>query len=122
MPAPHPRPTATYRLQLRAEFGFDDAAAIVPYLSRLGVSHVYLSPILQAAPGSAHGYDVIDHSRISAGLGGEDGFRAMAAAFRRHGLGVVVDIVPNHMGIAAPEQVNRQFWSVLEHVRQWPDA
>ena len=60
---------------------------------------MYLSPILQAAPGSAHGYDVVDHSRISAELGGEDAFRAMAARFREHGLGIVIDIVPNHMAI-----------------------
>jgi len=77
------------------------------------VTHAYLSPILQAAPGSRHGYDVVDHSRVSADLGGEDAFRAMVAQFRAHGLGVVVDIVPNHMAIPAPESVNRQLWSML---------
>ncbi len=107
------RPGATYRLQLHREFGFAAAAAVAGYLAALGVTHVYLSPILQAAPGSMHGYDVVDHSRVSDDLGGEDGFRAMVAAFRRHGLGVVVDVVPNHMGIGAPESLNRQFWSVL---------
>ncbi len=107
------RPGATYRLQLHREFGFAAAAAVAGYLAALGVTHVYLSPILQAAPGSMHGYDVVDHSRVSDDLGGEDGFRAMVAAFRRHGLGVVVDVVPNHMGIGAPEPLNRQFWSVL---------
>jgi (1->4)-alpha-D-glucan 1-alpha-D-glucosylmutase len=110
---PGPPPVSTYRLQLRAEFGFAGAAAIADYLASLGVTHVYLSPILQAAPGSAHGYDVVDHSRISADLGGEAGFRAMAEQMRRHGLGIVVDIVPNHMAIPVPESLNRQLWSVL---------
>jgi (1->4)-alpha-D-glucan 1-alpha-D-glucosylmutase len=114
-PAGHRPPDSTYRLQLTAEFGFASAASIAGYLAGLGVSHVYLSPILQAARGSQHGYDVVDHSLVCADLGGEAGFRDMVAEFRRHGLGVVVDIVPNHMGIAAPESANRQFWSVLTH-------
>jgi (1->4)-alpha-D-glucan 1-alpha-D-glucosylmutase len=109
-PAP---PVSTYRLQLRAEFGFADAAGIAGYLAALGVTHVYLSPILEAAPGSVHGYDVIDHSRVSGALGGEAGFREMVAALRGHGLGVVVDVVPNHMAIPVPESLNRQLWSVL---------
>jgi (1->4)-alpha-D-glucan 1-alpha-D-glucosylmutase len=107
------RPVSTYRLQLTAGFGFAEAAGIGGYLSALGVSHLYLSPILQAAPGSPHGYDVVDHSRISAELGGEAGFRAMVAALRGHGLGVVADVVPNHMAIPQPESLNRQLWSVL---------
>ncbi|GAA3235357.1 malto-oligosyltrehalose synthase [Actinocorallia longicatena] len=90
-------PSATYRLQLTPSFGFAAAAAIAPYLADLGVSHVYLSPILQAVPGSEHGYDVADHAAVDADRGGEDGYRAMVAEFRAHGLGVVVDIVPNHM-------------------------
>jgi (1->4)-alpha-D-glucan 1-alpha-D-glucosylmutase len=108
-----PRPVSTYRLQLTEGFGFAQAAGIGGYLASLGVSHVYLSPILQAAPGSQHGYDVTDHSAISAELGGETGFRAMVAALRGHGLGVVVDVVPNHMAIPRPEALNRQLWSVL---------
>jgi (1->4)-alpha-D-glucan 1-alpha-D-glucosylmutase len=108
-----PAPQSSYRLQLQPGFGFSDAAAVAPYLASLGVTHAYLSPILQAAPGSTHGYDVVDHSRLSDGLGGEDAFRDMVARFRRHGLGVIADIVPNHMSIAAPESLNRQFWSVL---------
>ncbi len=68
-----PVPGSTYRLQLQPEFGFADAADLAGYLARLGVTHAYISPILQAAPGSQHGYDVVDHSRISAELGGEDG-------------------------------------------------
>ena len=78
------------------------AAALADYLAILGVTHVYLSPILQAAPGSVHGYDVVDHSRVSAELGGEAAFRDMAARFRGLGLGVIVDIVPNHMPIPVP--------------------
>jgi (1->4)-alpha-D-glucan 1-alpha-D-glucosylmutase len=106
-------PTSTYRLQLQPGFGFAEAGQISDYLAALGVSHVYLSPILQAAPGSVHGYDVVDHSRVSADLGGEAAFRAMVARFRRHGLGVIADIVPNHMAIPVPETLNRQLWSVL---------
>jgi (1->4)-alpha-D-glucan 1-alpha-D-glucosylmutase len=110
---PSPVPQSTYRLQLQPGFGFAEAAQIAGYLAALGVTHAYLSPILQAMPGSAHGYDVVDHSRLSARLGGDRGFRDMVASFRRHGLGVIVDIVPNHMAIGAPESLNRQFWSVL---------
>jgi (1->4)-alpha-D-glucan 1-alpha-D-glucosylmutase len=106
-------PVSTYRLQLQPGFGFADAAEIAGYLASLGVSHVYLSPILQAAPGSRHGYDVIDHSRISAELGGETAFRDMVARFREYRLGVVADIVPNHMAIPVPESLNRQLWPVL---------
>src|SRR6516165_10776319 len=108
-----PAPQSTYRLQLQPGFGFTDAAGIAGYLAALGVTHAYLSPILQAAPGSVHGYDVVDHSRLSAGLGGEGAFRDMVGSFRRHGLGVIADIVPNHMAIGPPEWLNRQFWSVL---------
>ena len=115
-------PGATCRLQLHAGFGFADAAAVGGYLADLGVTHVYLSPILQAAPGSMHGYDVVDHSAISADLGGEAGFRAMAAELRGHGLGIIVDVVPNHMGIDAPESLNHQFWSVLAGGQLLPGA
>ncbi|MGI8700568.1 MAG: malto-oligosyltrehalose synthase [Nocardioidaceae bacterium] len=111
-------PTSTYRLQLSADFGFRDAARIVRYLSRLGVSHLYLSPILQAAPGSIHGYDVVDHSVVSADLGGEDGLVELAAAAHEHGLGLVVDVVPNHMAVPAPEHLNRQLWETLRHGRE----
>jgi (1->4)-alpha-D-glucan 1-alpha-D-glucosylmutase len=112
-------PVSTYRLQLTPTFGFAAAAAQAPYLASLGLTHVYLSPVLQAAPGSLHGYDVTDHSRISADLGGEDGFREMAARFRDVGLGIVVDIVPNHMAIPVPEHLNRRLWAVL---RGGPDS
>ncbi|QDQ14343.1 malto-oligosyltrehalose synthase [Streptomyces spectabilis] len=104
-------PTATYRLQLCPEFPFAAAEAAVPYLAALGVSHLHLSPVLEAVPGSAHGYDVVDHARVRGELGGEAGLRALAGAARAAGLGLVVDIVPNHM--AADPLHNRALWEVL---------
>jgi len=115
-------PVSTYRLQLQPGFGFADAGAAADYLAALGVTHAYLSPILQAAPGSRHGYDVVDHSRVSADLGGEEAFRAMVGRFRQHGLGVIVDVVPNHMAIPVPESLNRQLWSVLREGAESPCA
>jgi malto-oligosyltrehalose synthase len=115
-------PLSTYRLQLRAGFGFAEAGELADYLADLGVTHVYLSPILQANPGSPHGYDVVDHSRISEDLGGEEAFRAMAERFHRHHLGIVVDIVPNHMARPTPESRNQQLWSVLYQGRASPYA
>jgi len=116
------RPASTYRLQLHPEFTFADAADQAGYLADLGVTHAYLSPILQAAPGSRHGYDVIDHSRISAELGGEDGFRYLAGRLALHGVGLVIDVVPNHMAVPVPEYLNRPLWSVLAEGRQSPHA
>ncbi len=113
MTDPRRTPTGTYRLQLRPEFGFDDAAAVLPYLRDLGVSHVYLSPILQAAPGSTHGYDVVDHSRLNEDLGGAEAFHRMSDTARALGLGVVVDVVPNHMAVPTPASLNAALWSVL---------
>lgn len=109
--------TGTYRLQMHEGFGFDDAAAIVPYLALLGVSHLYLSPILQAVHGSMHGYDVVDHTKISDALGGMTRFENLAAVADEHGLGLIVDVVPNHMAFAAPEYVNRPLWQVLREGR-----
>jgi malto-oligosyltrehalose synthase len=106
-------PGSTYRFQLTPEFGFAEAADAAEYLVDLGVTHVYLSPVLEAVPGSRHGYDVTDHSRIRAELGGEEGFRAMAKRLRALGLRVVLDIVPNHMAVPANLTLNRQLWSVL---------
>ena len=91
--------TATYRLQLRPEFGFADAEAILPLLDRLGVSHLYLSPITAASEGSTHGYDVVDHNRVSDALGGREGFDRLAAACAARGLQIVLDWVPNHAGV-----------------------
>ncbi len=96
-------PRATYRLQMHAGFTLADATAIVPYLADLGISHAYLSPITVAAKGSTHGYDVVDPTRINPELGGEDGFRTLVAALRDHGMGTIIDIVPNHMGVAGGE-------------------
>ncbi|WP_433464505.1 malto-oligosyltrehalose synthase [Spirillospora sp. CA-128828] len=119
-------PTGTYRLQLRGtpedHFGFAEAAALAPYLASLGVSHVYLSPILQAAPGSTHGYDVVDHSRLSDELGGAEAFGAMAARFRAHGLRVLVDVVPNHMAIPDRRDLNLPLAAVLADGRDSPFA
>ena len=110
--------TATYRLQMHAGFTFADAAAVTPYLGELGVSHLYLSPVLAAAPGSQHGYDVLDHSRVNPELGGSDGLEELAATARQHGLGIVLDVVPNHMALVAPEYLNAPLWDVLAHGRQ----
>ena len=104
-------PRATYRLQFQKDFTFDDAAAIAPYLARLGISHVYASPIHKARPGSMHGYDVVDHAAINPELGGEEGFLRFSDVLRKHGLGLVLDIVPNHVGIGAE---NEWWQSVLE--------
>ena len=92
-------PRATLRLQLHAGFTFEDVAAHADYFARLGVSHLYLSPITTAEPGSTHGYDTVDHRATRAELGGEAGFRRLIDALRARGLGVIVDIVPNHMGV-----------------------
>jgi (1->4)-alpha-D-glucan 1-alpha-D-glucosylmutase len=100
---PRPAPRATYRLQLNKEFGFADAEPLAPYLARLGTSHAYLSPILKARAGSMHGYDTVDHAEINPELGGIAGFRRMAGAFRAAGIGIVLDIVPNHMGIGGSD-------------------
>ncbi|CAL9386804.1 Maltooligosyl trehalose synthase [Streptomyces sp. enrichment culture] len=104
-------PTATYRLQLQPDFPFRAAAAAVPYVASLGVSHLHLSPVLEAVPGSAHGYDVVDHARVRGELGGEEGLRALSRTAREHGLGLVVDIVPNHMAMAPRH--NQALWEVL---------
>ncbi|MET8563161.1 malto-oligosyltrehalose synthase [Streptomyces flaveolus] len=104
-------PTATYRLQLQPAFPFAAAEAAVPYLASLGVSHLHLSPVLEAVPGSAHGYDVVDPTRVRAELGGEEGLRALARTAHEHGLGLVVDIVPNHMALAPRH--NPALWEVL---------
>ncbi|MEU8851732.1 malto-oligosyltrehalose synthase [Streptomyces sp. NPDC048564] len=113
-------PTATYRLQLQSSFPFEAAAAAVPYLASLGVSHLHLSPVLEAVPGSGHGYDVVDHARVREELGGEEGLRALARTAREHGMGLVVDIVPNHMAMAPRH--NRALWEVLREGAKSPYA
>jgi (1->4)-alpha-D-glucan 1-alpha-D-glucosylmutase len=106
-------PNATYRVQLHSGFTFDDAAKIARYLNDLGVSHLYCSPYLQAVPGSTHGYDVVDHRRISEDLGGAAGHARLHSALREQGLGQVLDLVPNHMAIVSP--YNPWWWDVLEN-------
>jgi (1->4)-alpha-D-glucan 1-alpha-D-glucosylmutase len=98
-------PRATYRLQFHKDFTFEDAARRAEYFEKLGISHIYASPILTARVGSTHGYDVVDHSQINPELGGEDGFRDMAATLRAHGIGTIVDIVPNHMAVGRNDNV-----------------
>ncbi len=88
---PPPIPLATYRLQLTPQFGFDQAAALVPYLKALGISHLYASPFLKARSGSRHGYDVVDHNSLNPELGGEDAFRRLSAALDRADIGLILD-------------------------------
>ncbi|WP_152191291.1 malto-oligosyltrehalose synthase [Georgenia satyanarayanai] len=115
LPSPgHRLPVSTYRLQLGPDLGFADAEALVPYLAGLGVTDLYLSPVLEAAPGSTHGYDVVDHSRISAVMGGREGLERLCTTAHAAGLGVVVDVVPNHMAVPTPTWHNRALWSVLK--------
>ena len=119
-------PSSTYRLQLRTPssdpagrgFTLADARDLLPYLADLGVGAVYLSPILEATPGSTHGYDVVDPTAVSAELGGIEGLRALRAACREHGLGLVVDIVPNHLGVDSAA-ANPWWWDAL---RRGPES
>lgn len=118
----HHSPVSTYRLQLTPDFGFTDAAGIVPYLADLGVTDLYLSPILESSAGSVHGYDVTSHARLSVEKGGRAGFDALVAAARAHGLHLIADVVPNHMTVATPLSHNAQFWSVLRDGEHSPHA
>lgn len=107
-------PLSTYRLQLHAGFTFADSQAAIGYLKRLGISDVYASPIFEARSGSTHGYDVARHDRLNPELGGEEGFETLSAALREEGMGLLLDVVPNHMGIG-----NDSLWwgDVLENGR-----
>ena len=100
-------PRATYRLQFNGKFGFADAARLAPYLEDLGISHVYASPVFAARPRSTHGYDIVDHNRLNPELGTPDDFRRMAETFRENGIGLILDFVPNHMGIGG---ASNAFW------------
>ena len=106
-------PAATYRLQLGAGLTFGGARDLVPYLAELGISDCYLSPILQPCARDSHGYDVADHGALNEALGGRAGYEALSEALRAHGMGQLVDVVPNHMGIAGPR--NTWWQDVLEH-------
>jgi (1->4)-alpha-D-glucan 1-alpha-D-glucosylmutase len=92
-------PIATYRVQLTADFDFDAAASIVPYLKSLGITHLYASPFMKARKGSTHGYDIVDHTELNPELGGEAGFKRLSDALKQHDLGLILDFVPNHMGV-----------------------
>jgi (1->4)-alpha-D-glucan 1-alpha-D-glucosylmutase len=106
-------PRATYRVQLNRDFTFRDATAIVPYLCRLGISHVYCSPYLKARPGSSHGYDITDHNALNPEIGTEEEFEAFVTTLREHGMGQILDVVPNHMGVMGTDN---QWWlDVLEN-------
>jgi (1->4)-alpha-D-glucan 1-alpha-D-glucosylmutase len=109
-------PTGTYRVQIRPDFDLRAVADIVDYLDSLGVSSLYSAPLLQATPGSSHGYDVVDHARVSSELGAEPARQDLMSVLRAVGLGLVVDIVPNHAGVGRPEH-NRAWWDVLRHGR-----
>jgi (1->4)-alpha-D-glucan 1-alpha-D-glucosylmutase len=92
-------PIATYRLQLTADFDFDAAVGVVPYLKALGITHLYASPFMKARKGSTHGYDIVDHTKFNPELGGEAGFERLNAALKQHDLGLILDFVPNHVGV-----------------------
>ena len=94
---------ATYRLQFHKGFTFRDATALVPYLAWLGISHVYASPLMEARPGSTHGYDIVHHNRLNPEIGTEDEFAALSAALKTHGMGLILDIVPNHMAVGGAQ-------------------
>jgi (1->4)-alpha-D-glucan 1-alpha-D-glucosylmutase len=119
-PLSAPPPRATYRFQFHRDFTFDDAIPLLPDLARLGISHVYSSPIAKARPGSTHGYDIVDHGAINPELGGEDGFYRLSDALKRNGLGLILDIVPNHMGVGGSD--NGWWLSVLEWGQLSPNA
>ena len=117
MTDPHRRePTATYRLQIAADFPLAEAAGVAGYLADLGVSHAYSSPLLRSAAGSTHGYDTVDHEHVDEPRGGREGLDRFVAALHEHGLGLVLDIVPNHMGVADAAEA-RWWWDVLQHGR-----
>ncbi|MCW2640258.1 MAG: malto-oligosyltrehalose synthase [Dactylosporangium sp.] len=111
------RPASTYRIQVRPDFDLAATTELTGYLADLGVSHLYTAPLLTAAPGSQHGYDVVDHAGTNPQLGGEEGRRRLVGALRMAGLGLVVDIVPNHVGVAVPA-ANPAWWDVLRHGRE----
>lgn len=111
-------PTATYRFQIQPTFTFEQASQQADYLAALGVSHAYLSPVLEPAPGSTHGYDVVSHDVLNEEAGGAAGFDVLATTARAHGLGLVVDVVPNHMTTPTPAWLNHPWWLLLRDGRE----
>lgn len=117
---PREIPLATYRLQLTKDFGFDDAAILVPYLRELGITHLYASPFLKARAGSTHGYDIVDHAQLNPEFGGEKGFEHLSGALAAADMGLILDFVPNHMGVG---RADNQWWlDVLEWGERSPYA
>jgi Alpha amylase, catalytic domain len=117
-----PVPRATYRLQFTKDFGFAQAADLAGYLAELGISHVYASPYLRARPGSTHGYDIVSHTELNPELGTPESFDRMAAAFKRNGLGQILDFVPNHMGVGGRTiPGGSMFWNGVRD-RNTPDG
>lgn len=113
-------PLATYRVQLNQDFGFADAAALVPYLAALGITHLYTSPYLKARSGSTHGYDIVDHSALNPEIGTNEDYDQLVRALAAHGMGQILDIVPNHMGVGGDDNV---WWlDVLENGQASPYA
>jgi hypothetical protein len=106
-------PVSTYRLQFNRDFTFEHARALVEYFCELGVTDFYSSPILKARPGSPHGYDIVDHAQVNPEVGTEEQLVELARTLRERGMGVLVDVVPNHMCIAGSE--NRWWQDVLEN-------
>jgi (1->4)-alpha-D-glucan 1-alpha-D-glucosylmutase len=113
-------PIATYRLQLTADFDFDAAAAVIPYLKALGITHLYASPFTKARKGSSHGYDVVDHTKINPDLGGDAGFERLSQTLLEHDLGLILDFVPNHVGVHFAD--NPWWLDVLEWGEASPHA
>jgi (1->4)-alpha-D-glucan 1-alpha-D-glucosylmutase len=113
-------PTATYRLQLSHAFGFDAAADLVPYLKALGISHLYASPFLKARAGSTHGYDIVDHRQLNPEFGGDEAFARLTTALQQHDIGLILDFVPNHMGVGYAD--NAWWLDVLEWGQRSPHA
>jgi (1->4)-alpha-D-glucan 1-alpha-D-glucosylmutase len=109
------RPVSTYRLQFHRGFRFEDARRLVPYLHALGITHCYASPILKARAGSTHGYDITDHNQLNPEIGSEEEFHALVHELKAHGMGMVLDTVPNHMGVGHGE--NPWWQDVLENGR-----
>ena len=104
---------ATYRVQLTPHFDLDALTAVVPYLARLGISHVYCSSYLQAGRGSEHGYDVVDHTSVNDEIGGEDALERLTDALDGHGMGHILDVIPNHMAIGS--RASKWWWDVLKN-------
>ena len=107
---------ATYRLQFHKGFTFRDATALVPYLAWLGISHIYASPLMEARPGSSHGYDIVNHNRLNPEIGTDAEFATLVAALKAQGMGLILDIVPNHMAVGGADN----FWWL--DVLEWGEA